>query len=91
MWLMAQENDKIKVMFKHIHQKPFCKQKIHKPNMGIRYIMEIETQEGKNETLQGFIDSIQRYLPDDLSDEAEDMEEYMNEQFEGKIAKITYM
>ena len=58
--------------------------------MGLRYILDIETQEGKNETLQGFIDSIQRYLPDDLSDE--DMEEYMNEQFEGKIAnKITYM
>ena len=71
----------------------FCKQKIHKPNMGLRYIMEIETQEGKNETLQGFIDSIQRYLPDDLSDgDEEDMEEYMNEKFEGKIAKkLTYM
>ena len=68
----------------------FCKQKIHKPILGLRYIIDIETQEGKNETLQGFIDSIQRYLPDDLSDE--DMEEYMNEQFEGKIAnKITYM
>ena len=71
----------------------FCKTKIHKPNMGLRYVLEIETQEGKNETLQGFIDSIQRYLPDDLSDgDEEDMEEYMNEQFEGKIAnKITYM
>ena len=71
----------------------FCKQKIHKPNMGLRYIIDIETQEGKNETLQGFIDSIQRYLPDDLSDgDEEDMEEYMNEKFKGKIAKkLTYM
>ena len=69
----------------------FCKQQIHTPNMGLRYIIDIETQEGKNETLQGFIDSIQRYLPDDLSDE-EDVEEYMNEKFEGKIAKkLTYM
>ena len=59
--------------------------------MGLRYIIDIETQEGKNETLQGFIDSIQRYLPDDIDDE-EEMEEYMNDQFEGKIAnKITYM
>ena len=70
----------------------FCKQKIHKPNMGLRYIIDIETQEGKNETLQGFIDSIQRYLPEDMEEDEEDMEEILNEKLEGKIAKkLTYM
>ena len=66
---------------------PYCETKIIKPGRGMRFVLLID-DDGETRRLQGFMNSIESYLPQ--CDE-KDMEEKLNEIFEGKnCKKITY-
>ena len=65
---------------------PFCGARDIIPGRAMRYVLVIDHEE-ETYQLQGFMDSIECYLP---KCEEEDMEYKLNELFESKNCKITY-
>ena len=65
---------------------PFCGAKGINPGRGMRYILVIDKDE-ETHHLQGFMDSIESFLP---KCEEEEMEGNLNEVYEGKSCNIFY-
>ena len=65
---------------------PFCGAKDVIPGRAMRYVLVID-HEGETHRLQGFMDSIECYLPKCEEDE---MDDKLNQLFENKTCKITY-
>ena len=65
---------------------PCCGTEGIQPGRAMRYVLVIDENE-ETHHLQGFMDSIETFLPEC---EEEEMEANLNELFEGKLCKIFY-